>query len=128
MITVYYDGKCGLCRREISHYQRIAPEGLFNWVEITSNPAPFLAKGFRVEEGLKALHVEDETGKMHIGVAAFIIIWSKLPRPWPLLAALFHVPLLLPLAEKIYAVFAAWRYRKLGYDTCEWPSHQGNDR
>jgi len=118
MITVYYDGKCGLCRREISHYQRIAPEGLFNWVEITSNPAPFTAKGFRVEEGLKALHVEDDAGKMHIGVAAFIVIWQKLPR-WRLLAVLASLPLILPLLEFCYCHFARWRFKRLGYDRCE---------
>jgi predicted DCC family thiol-disulfide oxidoreductase YuxK len=30
MITVFYDGKCGLCRREIEYYKRIALEGIFN--------------------------------------------------------------------------------------------------
>ena len=120
MITVYYDGKCGMCRREISHYQRIAPEGLFNWVEITSNPAPFLAKGFRVEEGLKALHVEDGDGKMHIGVAAFIVIWQKLPR-WQLIAMLTSLPLILPLLEFCYRHFSRWRFKRLGYDRCELP-------
>ena len=29
MITVFYDGKCGLCRREIAHYMRIAPAGIY---------------------------------------------------------------------------------------------------
>jgi predicted DCC family thiol-disulfide oxidoreductase YuxK len=35
MISVFYDGKCGMCRKEITHYKRIAPENVFNWIDIT---------------------------------------------------------------------------------------------
>ncbi|MEC9079196.1 MAG: DCC1-like thiol-disulfide oxidoreductase family protein, partial [Pseudomonadota bacterium] len=31
MITVFFDGKCGLCSREIRHYQKIAPAERFCW-------------------------------------------------------------------------------------------------
>ena len=39
MITVFYDGKCGLCSKEINHYIKIAPEGIFNWQDITKDNA-----------------------------------------------------------------------------------------
>lgn len=119
MITVFYDGKCGLCRREIEHYKHIAPVRVFEWVDITVNPEPFCKRGFVVKDGLKALHVEDDAGVMHQGVAAFAIIWQKMPRLWSLLALLLRIPLMLPLAEKLYGCFAAWRYKKLGYDRCD---------
>ena len=35
LITVFYDGKCGLCSKEINHYKKIAPQGIFNWQDIT---------------------------------------------------------------------------------------------
>jgi predicted DCC family thiol-disulfide oxidoreductase YuxK len=119
MITVFYDGKCGLCRSEIEHYQRIAPLGVFEWVDITVNVEPFVKRGFIVKDGLKALHVEDGLGKMHQGVAAFAIIWQALPKLWPLLALLLKLPFALPVAQKAYHVFAAWRFKKLGYDKCD---------
>lgn len=119
MITVFYDGRCGLCRREIRHYQRIAPEGVFDWQDITIVPEQFLQRGYTVKQGLKALHVEDASGQMHKGVAAFMVIWQHLPRLWPWLAKLLKIPFVLPLAERCYAAFAAWRYRHLGYDRCE---------
>ena len=28
-VTVFYDGKCGLCSREINHYKKIAPNGKY---------------------------------------------------------------------------------------------------
>jgi predicted DCC family thiol-disulfide oxidoreductase YuxK len=119
MITVFYDGKCGLCRREIEHYKRIAANDVFEWVDITIAPQPFTALGYRVSDGLKVLHVQDTKGRMHQGVAAFITIWQHLPRGWPLAAKILRIPLLLKLAEKIYILFAAWRYKKLGYDQCD---------
>ena len=27
LVTVFYDGKCGLCSKEINHYKKIAPTG-----------------------------------------------------------------------------------------------------
>ena len=118
MITVFYDGKCGLCRREIEHYKRIAREGVFEWVDITVTPMPFRALGYTVASGLKALHVRDGTGIMHIGVDGFIIIWRALPR-WRLLAMLISLPIIRPLVRRVYAAFAAWRFKKLGYDACD---------
>lgn len=119
MITVFYDGKCGLCRREIKHYKHIAAHGIFDWVDITQTPLPFTSRGYAVQDGLKVLHVEDDTGEMQLGVKAFAVIWRKLPRAWPLLAHLLNVPLILPLAEATYSRFAAWRYKRLGYPTCD---------
>jgi predicted DCC family thiol-disulfide oxidoreductase YuxK len=118
MITVFYDGKCGLCRREIDHYKHIAPTNVFTWIDITTTPEPFTMRGYNVNDGLKALHVEDNSQTMRIGVAAFAVIWTQLPRGWPVLALLLRIPLVLPLANIAYTQFAAWRFKKLGYDSC----------
>jgi predicted DCC family thiol-disulfide oxidoreductase YuxK len=119
VITVFYDGKCGLCRREIEYYKQIAPEHIFAWHDITVMPTIFVEKGYAVKDGLKALHVEDDKGIMHIGVAGFVVIWKKLPRLWPVLAFILRIPFLMPVMEKLYSLFAAWRFKKLGYDKCD---------
>jgi len=118
MITVFYDGKCGLCRREIAHYIRIAPQAIFEWVDITVTPESFTTLGHAVNDGLKALHVRDTAGTMHVGVAGFITIWQQLPR-WRMLAWLVGLPIISPVAQRLYSAFAAWRFKKLGYGTCE---------
>ena len=46
MITVFYDGQCGLCRGEIDYYRRIAPSGLFDWVDIAGNAMPLALLAF----------------------------------------------------------------------------------
>jgi predicted DCC family thiol-disulfide oxidoreductase YuxK len=118
MITVFYDGKCGLCRREIEHYMRIAPVGVFMWVDITVTPAPFTTLGYGVNDGLKALHAIDSEGIMHVAVDAFMLIWQQLPR-WRMLAVFAKLPIIYPLAAWLYRIFAAWRFKKLGYGACE---------
>jgi predicted DCC family thiol-disulfide oxidoreductase YuxK len=118
MITVFYDGKCGLCRREIEHYKRIAPQGVFAWVDITTTPEAFTALGYSLHDGLKALHVRDGAGQMHVGVDGFAMLWQQLPR-WRMLAWLVRLPMIRPLAGRLYSAFAAWRFKKLGYGTCE---------
>jgi predicted DCC family thiol-disulfide oxidoreductase YuxK len=117
MIHVFYDGKCGACRREIQHYMRIAPQNTFVWVDITVAPEIFTELGYKVSDGLMALHVRDAAHKMHIGIDAFTIIWQQLPR-WKLLGSMINLPIIRPLANHAYRVFAAWRFKKMGYDTC----------
>ena len=36
-IKVFYDGKCGLCSKEINYYKRIAPKNTFEWYDIAKN-------------------------------------------------------------------------------------------
>ena len=38
MITVFYDGKCNLCSKEIKYYKSIAGENVFNWFDIANDP------------------------------------------------------------------------------------------
>lgn len=112
MSTIFYDGKCGLCRREIEHYKRIAPVGVFAWVDITVDPSVTQTIGISYANGLKLLHAQDAQGKLHVGVDAFLLIWQQIPR-WRILAVMVALPLIRPLANSAYRVFAAWRFNRL---------------
>lgn len=111
MITVYYDGKCGLCRREILYYKRIAPEDIFDWQDVATSPDAFRAKGYKQSDGLKLLHAEDSDGLMHIGLDAFIVLWKQL-RYWRWLAALVSLPGVHGITDRIYRAFAVWRFKR----------------
>lgn len=112
MIRVFYDGKCGLCRREIEHYKRIAPDGLFEWVDITVDASSLEGLGVTYADGLKLLHAQDPQGKLHVGVDAFILIWQQIPR-WRLLASIVGARFVRPIANIAYRAFAAWRFNRL---------------
>lgn len=114
MIKVFYDGKCGLCRREIEHYKRIAPIGVFDWVDITVDASSLERLGIAYCDGLKRLHTQDAQGKLHIGVNAFILIWRQIPR-WRVLASIVSSSFIRPAAEIAYKAFAAWRFNRLAH-------------
>jgi len=118
MISVFYDGKCGLCRRQIKYYEGIAPAGIFEWIDITQTPEPFTTLGFKVNDGLRVLHVRDSKGKMHLGIDALIVIWRLLTY-WRVLAIIVSLPIIKSTASWLYIRFANWRYKRLGYDSCD---------
>ena len=92
MITIFYDGKCSLCSKEINYYRKIAPLGIFDWQDITKSSHKLNKEGVSLSEGLKFLHAKDNNGQMHVGLDAFILIWKQLKR-WRVLANLVNLPL-----------------------------------
>lgn len=112
MITVFYDGKCGLCSKEINHYRKIAPSNIFNWQNITESADELNKEGISLSEGLRLLHAKDEEGLVHVGVDAFILIWKQLRR-WRVLAFLVGLPIIRQIANTAYRTFAKWRFKKL---------------
>ena len=116
MITVFYDGQCGLCSKEIDYYRRIAPNGVFDWQDITESADDLNKEGVSLSEGLKHLHAKDNSGQIYIGVDAFTLIWKQLKR-WRVLAVLVGLPLIRPSASYAYRMFANWRFKRL--DHCQ---------
>jgi len=114
MIKVYYDGKCGVCRNEMAHYRRIAPAGVFEWLDIVHMPLPKMPLGLSRVEALKVLHVQDDHGKLHRGLDAFLVIWQQLPRFHYLYRSL-RLPGIHCLAQGAYRIFAGVRFRWMGY-------------
>lgn len=78
-LTVYFDGLCKLCSKEIELYQRLDRDGKINFVDICS--PDFIAE----EHGLdpikvhKFFHVKRQDGQLVSGVDAFAEIWALLP-------------------------------------------------
>ena len=114
MITVFYDGKCGLCSKEINHYRKIAPKGIFDWQDITESDEKLKIEGISLPEGLKILHAKDNDGKIHLGVKAFILIWKQL-KWWNLLAKFISLPIIFQITNFVYLRFANWRFKRLAH-------------
>ena len=114
MITVFYDGKCGLCSKEINYYRKIAPTGIFDWQDITTSADDLKKEGISLADGLKLLHAKDHNGKIHIGVDAFLLIWRQLKR-WRVLAFLVGLPIIRHITNCVYLAFANWRFKRLAH-------------
>ena len=112
MITVFFDGKCGLCSKEINYYRKIAPDGIFIWQDITKSADDLKANGISLSEGLKLVHTKDIDGKFYVGVDAFILIWKQL-KGWHLLAIFVSLPIIKQIINFAYRIFANWRFKRL---------------
>ncbi|MFT4694597.1 MAG: putative DCC family thiol-disulfide oxidoreductase YuxK [Francisella sp.] len=114
MIKVFYDAKCGLCSKEINHYKKIAPTGIFEWIDITQSIKIIKQENLDLENTLRLLHVKDDDGKLHIGTDAFILIWYQLKR-WRILATIVSLPIIRQTANIVYKIFANWRFKRINY-------------
>ena len=112
MIKVLYDGKCGLCNKEISYYKKIANNKKFKWLDIANNPKNLKEFNIKQSDALLYLHAFDSKNKQYIGVDAFILIWKNL-KYWKLLAFIVSLPIIKNLLSVIYKKFAYYRFNKL---------------
>ncbi len=126
MIKVFYDGKCNLCAREIDYYRKIVPVGTFDWRDITESLGDLKQHEVSLSTGLKWLHVQDDGGQLHIGVDAFILIWSQL-QSWQWLARIVVLPGIRQLANVSYRAFAHWRFSRLAHCQLAAKAESNND-
>jgi predicted DCC family thiol-disulfide oxidoreductase YuxK len=103
-LTVFYDGACPLCRREIAFYRRRKGADAVNWVDLTVAEDGNVAPGLSRECALRRLHVRDARGRHVSGAAAFAKLWESLPA-FRLLGRVIQIPPMSWLAEWGYRVF-----------------------
>jgi predicted DCC family thiol-disulfide oxidoreductase YuxK len=115
MISVFFDGKCNLCSKEINYYQRIAPKNTFNWVDITKTPCELDKFEIKLSDGLRLMHVADSNGNIFTGVDAFIIMWKQI-KYWNFLGLFVSLPIIKQIAKLLYQYFADWRFNR--YEHC----------
>ena len=115
MISVFFDGKCNLCSKEINYYQRIAPKNTFNWVDITKTPGELDKFEIKLSDGLRLMHVADSNGNISTGVDAFIIMWKQI-KYWKILGLFVSLPIVKQIANLLYQYFADWRFNR--YEHC----------
>ena len=114
LIKVFYDGKCGLCSKEINYYKRTAPKNIFEWHDIASNPNKLNDIRISQYDALMYLHATDQKSNLKIGVDAFILIWDKL-KYWKILSILVRTPIIYSIAKITYKLFANYRFKKLAH-------------
>jgi predicted DCC family thiol-disulfide oxidoreductase YuxK len=120
--TMFYDGACPLCRREVAHYRRLDRHDRVTWVDISHDPGALVPHGIDYRAAMERLHAIDEEGRVVTGVPAFLAVWRRLPG-YRHLAALVDRLRLETILDGAYGRFAAWRFRRRCADgTCRIPS------
>ena len=109
--TMYYDGGCPLCRREVAHYRRLDSDGRVRWLDLSEDPSELQDLGVSLPEAMARLHVRDRSGRLVSGAWAFAAVWDELPY-YRWLARLIRALHLLPVLDVAYRRFADWRFRR----------------
>ncbi|MET0270059.1 MAG: DUF393 domain-containing protein [Sphingomonas sp.] len=104
-VTVWHDGGCPLCRREIALMRRLDRRGRITFIDVTGPAACPLDRA-----ALLARFHAMEDGRLLSGAAAFAAMWRAIPvlRPIGLLA---RHRLVLDLLERAYLRFLTVRPR-----------------
>jgi len=127
--TVYFDGACPVCRREIAHYRRQRGSESIAWVDASSCDEGELGTGLDRAVVLSRFHVRDADGTLTSGAAAFVAVWRHLPAfSW--LAALASSRPALALLDAGYRIFLRVRpwWRPLGARRNAAPSDRSDGR
>jgi predicted DCC family thiol-disulfide oxidoreductase YuxK len=106
--TVYFDGACPLCRREIDHYRRQVQSAPVAWVDVSTCHAAELGADLDRAAALSRMHVRRADGQLVSGAAAFAEIWRHLPA-YAWFARLAARPRLLAVMEAGYVGFLRLR-------------------
>ena len=78
--TVYYDGACPLCTKEIDTYRKATGAEELTWMDAANCDPAMLGDDLDGQTALARMHVRDENGKLISGAAAFAAIWARLPK------------------------------------------------
>lgn len=101
--TVYFDGSCSLCRAEIGYCRRKDQERALCFVDISETGA-VPPEGITQERAMKRFHVRASDGRVLSGAAAFVEVWTRLPR-WRWAARAASLPGALIALEWGYRLF-----------------------
>ncbi len=77
-LSIYYDGSCPLCTREIDHYKKIDNQNKLRYVDISDLSFSQISEGLEGKNIQKFFHIKSSTNEAYTGVDAFYKIWETL--------------------------------------------------
>lgn len=105
--TVFYDGACPLCSREIGFYRRRRGAATIDWVDVSDAPEGDIAPGLSKDRAVARFHLKLPDGSLVSGGAAFAHLWAAMPGFQPVGRVFLTRPLtaLLDLAYDLFLKF-----------------------
>jgi ubiquinone biosynthesis monooxygenase Coq7 len=107
-LTVYYDGACPLCRREIDFYRTRKTDVPISWVDVSGVEVESLGADLTRDEALTRFHVRLPDGRLVRGARGFGELWA-VTRGFRWLGSLATTRAVLPVLELAYRAFLPLR-------------------
>ena len=106
-LTIFYDGQCPLCIKEMEYLKRCDKNNLIGLVDIHQNKLMEKYPDIKFDDAMQILHAKYQN-KIIKGLEVTYIAWSIVgkefwvtPLKWPIIK---------PISNKLYLVFARNRY------------------
>ncbi len=78
-LTVYFDGACPVCSREVEIYNRADRACAIQWHDVSVNGGDLCQDGVSQADALARMHARLPDGRLVTGVQAFIAVWERIP-------------------------------------------------
>lgn len=102
--TIYFDGACPVCAKEIATYQGWRGAERVEWIDASRCSTQELGSELERTQALAKLHVRDANGNLTSGAAAFVVLWSHFPAlAW--LTPLLSKSVMISFLDRLYVVF-----------------------
>ncbi|MGQ0456120.1 MAG: thiol-disulfide oxidoreductase DCC family protein [Hyphomicrobium sp.] len=110
-LTVYFDGSCPLCQREIAVAKRLTGEGQVNYRDISGCSIDgSVDPDLTVAAAMARFHVRRADGRLTSGAAAFLEMWTASPK-LRFLKPLLQNRMAVSALDAVYALFLKIRPR-----------------
>ena len=107
-LTVFYDGSCPLCQREIAIYRRGDTSASIRWTDISTCSSEALPEGLSRKDALARFHVQRADGALISGAGAFAELWAHTPGfRW--VGQMARLPIIQSALDHAYNIFLGWR-------------------
>ena len=107
-LTVFFDGSCPICSKEINFYKMRAGADELSWVDVSDEEIPIPTQTRSREELMARFHVLSSNGVLVSGGAAFAELWASLPA-FKIFGKIFKLPILRYLIDVGYDMFLTLR-------------------
>ena len=107
-LTVFFDGSCPICSKEINFYKTRAGADELSWVDVSDEEVPIPIQTRSREELMARFHVLSSSGELVSGGAAFAELWASLPA-FKIFGKIFKLPILRYLIDVGYDIFLTLR-------------------
>ena len=107
-LTVFYDGSCPLCRREIAFYRRRDTFSRIRWTDVSTCSSEALPEGLSCGDAHARFHVQRSDGALISGAVAFAELWLNTPGfRW--VGCMARLPVIQWILNYAYSIFLGWR-------------------
>ena len=90
-LTVFFDGSCPICSKEIAFYKTRVGADMLSWIDISDEKTTITQETVSREELMARFHVQNSEGQLVSGGAAFAELWAALPA-FKIIGKLFKLP------------------------------------